>query len=132
MSIGGLAGAGALTLASVGSTGSLVGEASKIAAKLNGEGLKTSRGKPFNESRVRRVMRINGLHSVKKKIVPLDELANNEWRIVDLMNETNLSYGHVYRMIQANRITGRKGKMGRWIVSVDKQMLEELKRNLNR
>ena len=100
---------------------------SKIAGKLNGEGFKTSRGMPFTESRVRTVMMKNGLRAKKQKTVPLDELADDEWLVVDLMNETKLSYSQVHRLINNQRVTGRKGKMGRWILSVDKRLLEELK-----
>ena len=100
-----------------------------IADQLNAEGLKTSRGKPFTETRVRMLMMKNGLRSKKQKAVPCDNLAKDEWRIVDLMNETNLSYSKIHRLIQVNRIAGRKGKMGRWIVTVDSQMLQELKKH---
>jgi DNA invertase Pin-like site-specific DNA recombinase len=101
----------------------------KIAEQLNSEGFKTPRGKRFDTSRVTKIMRCNGLHSKRQVKKPTTELGKDEWFIVDLMKETNLSYGKIYRLIMASRLTSRKDKLGRWIVKVDKQTLKAIATN---
>ncbi|MCA9069691.1 MAG: recombinase family protein, partial [Planctomycetaceae bacterium] len=99
----------------------------KIAEQLNEEGFKTSRGKSFNENRVRGMMNREGLYSKRNKKTDQSKLKENEWTIVGLSKETGVGYGKIHRWIQAKQLDARKNDEGRWIVTADEVKRDELR-----
>jgi DNA invertase Pin-like site-specific DNA recombinase len=101
--------------------------APKIADRLNAEGLRTSRGLPFNEGRVRMLMVRHGLRSARQRHKSSScTLGKDEWFIPDLVHKLHVGYHTIYQWRLGGQIEGRKGEDGRWIVTADETTCRRL------
>jgi hypothetical protein len=102
--------------------------APKVAELLRVEGYKTARGSPFGVASVNVIMRRHGFQSaVSKARRDPGPLGKNEYFISELTRELRIGPSKVYGRIIAGTIPARRARDGRWVVTVDKAMREELK-----
>lgn len=98
----------------------------KIAEQLTAEGFRTVEGKPFNEGSVRMLMTRQGLRSLRNQPYRAVRLREHEWLIPELARELGVGLATVYEWIQEERVTARKLKDGRWVITADGAKREEL------
>ena len=102
--------------------------APKVAELLRAEGYKTARGSPFGVASVNVIMRRQGFQSaVSKARKDPGPLSKNEYFISELTRELQIGPSKVYGRILAGTIPARRALDGRWVVTVNKEMREELK-----
>lgn len=98
----------------------------KIAEQLTAEGFRTVDGKSFNEGAVRMFMTRQGLHSLRNRPHSVVQLGKDECLIPELARELGVGHATIYVWIQKKRVTVRKLKDGRWVITADKAKRQEL------
>src|SRR5262249_41035273 len=97
-----------------------------IAERLTAEGFRTVDGKPFSEGSVRMLMSRHGLHSLRNQPGPAIKLKKQEWLIPELARELGGGQATVYEWIREKRVTARKLKDGRWVITAGRAKRQEL------
>jgi DNA invertase Pin-like site-specific DNA recombinase len=98
----------------------------KIAEQLTTEGFRTVDGKPFSEGSVRMFMTRQRLCSLRNRPNPAVKLRKHEWLIPELARELGVGHATVYAWIREERVTARKLKDGRCVITADKAKCREL------
>lgn len=105
-------------------------ESPAIAARLNGEGFRTPKGKRFTAQTVRTLFTREGLSRSRTSLEYPDGCGRDEWWAGDLARELGISVNGLKGWVQRGWAQGRRLSRGAryWIIWADREELERLRR----
>jgi DNA invertase Pin-like site-specific DNA recombinase/ribosomal protein S27AE len=106
----------------------------ETAARLNQEGYRTARGRPFNAAKVCELLVSRGIHlKPGERSGERDQLREHEWWLGNLASELNVPRTTLLQWCKRQWINSRRlpGEKGRWILWADACELERLRQLRN-